>query len=243
DPILEELRFSVNNYKYMIEYNDESLITKKQKSNIENELPREWIIAERRAQINMEIDYKVKITTIRMPLFDKIGQDENNDPEIDSDNENSNISNPEITSKVISSISKGAQRNDRNVGKKVKHVIITFAVLDDINNIHNPDYHYMVVLYPGSENYKSLDIVTTFFRSKLCELTKEGLIINNIHWYFNLYFSSDWKFLAISLGFNAANNQLWVLVLYKIKENRFFNDITQEIIIEEMDKIGVGFEF
>ncbi|CAG8838035.1 6055_t:CDS:1, partial [Gigaspora margarita] len=31
--------------------------------------------------------------------------------------------------------------------------------------------------------------------------------------------------------------------LYEIKENGFFNDIIREIIIEKMDKIGVGFEF
>ncbi|CAG8836647.1 20268_t:CDS:1, partial [Cetraspora pellucida] len=93
----------------------------------------------------------------------------------------------------------------RNVGKKMKHVMITFAILDNIDNIHNPDHHYMVVLYPGSEDYKSLDVATTLLRDELYELTREGLIINEIKWHFNLYFSSDWKFLAISLGFNAAN--------------------------------------
>ncbi|CAG8789599.1 20421_t:CDS:2 [Gigaspora margarita] len=81
DLILEELRFSVNNHKYKIEYNDESLITKKQKC-----------------------------------------QDKKNDPEIDSDDKNSNISDPEITSEVISSIGKGAQRSIKD--------ILKFIVLD-----------------------------------------------------------------------------------------------------------------
>ena len=94
----------------------------------------------------------------------------------------------------------------RNVGKKIKHVMITFAILDDIDNIHNPNYHHTVVLYSGSENYKSLDISTALFRDELRELTEIGMNINGINWMFNLYFSSDWKFLAICLGFNSANS-------------------------------------
>src|SRR5437763_9881230 len=94
----------------------------------------------------------------------------------------------------------------RNVGKKIKHVMITFAILDDIDNIHNPNYHHTVVLYPGSENYNSLDISTALFRNELHELTEVGMNIDEINWMFNLYFSSDWKFLIICLGFNSANS-------------------------------------
>ena len=32
------------------------------------------------------------------------------------------------------------------------------------------------------------------------------MVINNTLWNFELFFSSDWKFLAICLGFNAANS-------------------------------------
>src|SRR5436189_2959042 len=126
---------------------------------------------------------------------------------------------------------------------------------------------------------------------------------------FNLYFSSDWKFLSICLGFNAANSiyfcpwctiskkqvgeinlewqiskemdilkndfnaynghhspplfdmiqldhwipdelhvmlritdRLWDLVLHEIKESGYF-DIAKEIIINEMNRIKVGFQF
>ena len=46
----------------------------------------------------------------------------------------------------------------------------------------------------------------SLFKSELHELVDIGLKINGIEWKFNLYFSADWKFLSICLGFNAANS-------------------------------------
>ncbi|CAG8687476.1 3402_t:CDS:10, partial [Gigaspora margarita] len=43
-----------------------------------------------------------------------------------------------------------------NVGKKIKYVMITCAILDDILNIYQAECHYMIVLYPGRENYETL---------------------------------------------------------------------------------------
>src|SRR5204862_461805 len=127
---------------------------------------------------------------------------------------------------------------------------------------------------------------------------------------FEPYFSSDWKFLAICLGFNATNSNyfcpwckiaksqrgdrqiewtisksmsvlnenptaypghhlpplfsmiplenhvpdklhimlritdhLWELVLQEIKNEGLFNDITRNIIIKEMEKLKIRFEF
>ena len=51
----------------------------------------------------------------------------------------------------------------RNVGCKVKHVMITFAILNNNINIYQPDNHYdnhyTLVLYPGTENYN--DVMNT----------------------------------------------------------------------------------
>ena len=47
----------------------------------------------------------------------------------------------------------------RNVGRKVKHVMITCTILDDILNIHKADFHYTTILYPGVENYEMLQKV------------------------------------------------------------------------------------
>ena len=38
-------------------------------------------------------------------------------------------------------------------------------------------------------------------------------------------------------------DQLWELALQEIKNNDLFNDITQNIIIEEMKKLKIWFEF
>ncbi|CAG8660640.1 28382_t:CDS:2 [Gigaspora margarita] len=48
--------------------------------------------------------------------------------------------------------------------------MVTFAILNDLATINQPDKHYMVILFPDIEN-------------------------------------SNWKFLAICLGFNAANSK------------------------------------
>jgi hypothetical protein len=94
----------------------------------------------------------------------------------------------------------------RNVGRKVKHVMITVALLDDSMNLFKSDYHYTVVLFPGTENYSTLKVATNTLIQELQELSNAGMVINNVFWNFELFFSSDWKFLSICLGFNAANS-------------------------------------
>jgi hypothetical protein len=94
----------------------------------------------------------------------------------------------------------------RNVSRKIKQVMITMAVLNDKQNIYTPDYHYTVVLFPGIEKYEILEIMMAPFIQELDDLKSNGLIIDGISWNFELYFSSDWKFLAICLGFNAPNS-------------------------------------
>src|SRR5438067_4967987 len=94
----------------------------------------------------------------------------------------------------------------RNVGRKVKHVMITCTILDDMANIHRADFHYTTILYPGVENYEILQKVMEPMIRELHNLAMNGLKDSNgIKWKIEFYFSSDWKFLAIILGFNAAN--------------------------------------
>jgi len=198
----------------------------------------------------------------------------------------------------------------RNVGRKVKHVMITVALLDDSSKLFESNYHYTAILFPGTENYSTLKIAASDFIKELQELSNSGMMINNTLWNFELFFSSDWKFLAICLGFNAANSnyfcpwcmitknqrgngqvewkisksmsvlnenltaypghqhpplfnmisiknhvpdklhimlritdRLWELVLQEIKNEGLFNDITRKIIIKEMEKLKIRFEF
>ena len=94
----------------------------------------------------------------------------------------------------------------RNVGRKVKHVMITVALLDDPTELFKSNYHYTTVLFPGTENYSTLKVAANTLIQELQELSNTGMVINNILWSFELFFSSDWKFLAICLRFNAANS-------------------------------------
>ena len=80
------------------------------------------------------------------------------------------------------------------------------ALLDDSINLFKSDYHYTIVLFPGTENYSTLKVATNALIQELQELSNVGMVINDILWNFELFFSSDWKFLAICLGFNAANS-------------------------------------
>ncbi|POG59464.1 hypothetical protein GLOIN_2v1721740, partial [Rhizophagus irregularis DAOM 181602=DAOM 197198] len=118
---------------------------------------------------------------------------------------------------------------------------------------------------------------------------KEGLVIDNVKWNFQFYFSSDWKFLAICLGdlskewkinkeidkLVEQNNyykghirkplfdmiplnhwvpdelhimlritdRLWSLVIAELTEYGLFNDTARKIIVEEMKRIKVKFQF
>ncbi|CAG8726503.1 1959_t:CDS:2 [Cetraspora pellucida] len=63
----------------------------------------------------------------------------------------------------------------RNVGKKIKHVMMTCTILDDISNIHKADSHNTVILYPGGENYEMLQQVMKSLISELHSLMVNGL--------------------------------------------------------------------
>ncbi|CAG8838282.1 14475_t:CDS:2, partial [Gigaspora margarita] len=62
-----------------------------------------------------------------------------------------------------------------NVSRKIKHVMITCTMLDDIPNIHKADSHNTVILYPGAENYEMLQQVMKLLISEL-----HSLMVNRI---------------------------------------------------------------
>ncbi|POG61266.1 hypothetical protein GLOIN_2v1486372 [Rhizophagus irregularis DAOM 181602=DAOM 197198] len=96
----------------------------------------------------------------------------------------------------------------RNVRRKVKQVMVTCSILNDIDNLHQPENHYTIVLYPGIEKYETLHIILDPLIVELRKLKEEGLEYDQgVKWKIELYFSSDWKFLAICLEINAANSK------------------------------------
>ncbi|GES94929.1 hypothetical protein GLOIN_2v1780831 [Rhizophagus clarus] len=81
--------------------------------------------------------------------------------------------------------------------------MITFMILNHKKHHHHANYHYTMVLYPGTENYNTLEFILNPFLNELWSLKKNGLEAIGILWNFKLYFSSNWKFLVICLGLNG----------------------------------------
>ena len=79
--------------------------------------------------------------------------------------------------------------------------MVTIAILNDIQNIHKPNHHL--------KKYEVLETMMASFIKELDKIKKYGLIIRKIMWKFELYFSSDWKFLTICLEFNSANSKFF----------------------------------
>ncbi|GBC44604.2 hypothetical protein GLOIN_2v1778530 [Rhizophagus irregularis DAOM 181602=DAOM 197198] len=226
-PVLQEIRFNVQNKNYLANYCDKNE-EKENQPALQPELPRDRVILNARKRINEEMSQKIPISILNIkhtPLASTI-------------NEAPDIEDQEIVEEVLQYIGKAGYRhisdillfvipdlvnrnilnpNDpiihvqisgdgRNVGRKVKHVMVTCTILDDILNIHKADFHYTTILYPGVENYETLQNVMEPMISELHNLVINGLIDpNGTKWKIEPYFSSDWKFMAIILGFNAAN--------------------------------------
>ncbi|PKY36547.1 hypothetical protein RhiirB3_459550, partial [Rhizophagus irregularis] len=86
--------------------------------------------------------------------------------------------------------------------------MIVMTLLNNLSGLQKLENYYTLVLYPGAETYESLKNVLVPLISDLCNLKKNGFNqIGGNHWPVELYFSSDWKFLAICLGIKAANAQ------------------------------------
>ncbi|RIB27053.1 hypothetical protein C2G38_2261358 [Gigaspora rosea] len=125
----------------------------------------------------------------------------------------------------------------RNVGKKAKHVMLTVVLLNNLDKLHKPESHYTLVLFPGTENYYTLQNALAPLISDLQILSEQVFYeIGGRHWNVELYFSSDWKFLAICLGMNAANSKYFCPWCHCSKEN-LTNTIEYSIISKDMEKI------
>ncbi|CAG8696722.1 44185_t:CDS:2 [Gigaspora margarita] len=88
-------------------------------------------------------------------------------------NENIDIDDFEIVEEVTKSIGKAAYRisGDRhNVGKKINHVMITFALLNDLSTIYYPEKHYTLLIYPGIEKYETLKTILAPLIQELDEI-------------------------------------------------------------------------
>jgi hypothetical protein len=319
----------------IVQVTDQGLIPREGYRNlaaIEHNLPREYLVSLEKTNINKEMENLIPIKLVNVHTTrTNISFDE----EADIVNEEiveqmvsaigkggyrsikdilkyivPGLVNNDILNPIYPVINLRISGDGRNVGKKVKHVMVTCVILDDKKNLHIPNNHFVTVLYPGNENYDSLNNAMSLFLKELHELKQYGLKINRIRWEVNLYFSSDWKFLCICLGFNNANSKyfcpwceaskdnrddlnanwkmtktmeqlninysiykghrkpplfnmisldnwlidelhimlritdcLWNLVLCELREDDLFDDLTRIVIINEMNRIKVKFQF
>ncbi|GET54092.1 hypothetical protein GLOIN_2v1788906 [Rhizophagus irregularis DAOM 181602=DAOM 197198] len=262
---------------------------------VNHNLPREWRVSSERKEITCEINKLIPISLVNLTSLLSNNDYINSEVHIDDaeiiDNMQQSIGKSgrqsiiDILKYLIPNLVKREvlcmthpeiylqiSGDGRNVGKNVKHVMITFSILNDKNKLHQTENHYTTTLYPGIEKYEILNIVLEHLIVELRKLKEEGLEDNNgVKWKINLYFSSDWKFLVICLGMNAANSHiqpllfdmiplqswvpdelhmmlritdvLWRLVLDEIRSRNTWGDKARNVIIEEMERIGVKFYF
>ncbi|GES84262.1 hypothetical protein GLOIN_2v1778530 [Rhizophagus clarus] len=115
-------------------------------------------------------------------------------------NEDSNtINDSEVIEEVLKYIRKAGYR-------KIKDILL-FILLGLINqNVLNPNDPTIHLRLSGIEKYEVLQDVMTLMINELNDLVINGLKDSTGKiWKIKPYFSSDWKFLSIILGFNASN--------------------------------------
>ena len=203
---------------------------------IESNLPREKAISEQKISINNLMEQNIRIGIV--DITTAVAVDPNEIPHIIDEDIVETVVNsvgkagvrsikeilifliPNLIKRNILNptqpiISIQVSGDGRNVGRKVKHVMLTFAILNCKEFLFFPEYHYTLILYPGSEEYNTSDIMTRSLRNELWQLKDQGLVIEMTHWKFEFYFSSDWKFLIICLGFNSPTSNYfcpWCLI-------------------------------
>ncbi|PKY57574.1 hypothetical protein RhiirA4_429083 [Rhizophagus irregularis] len=215
---------------------DEALLSRDGYRHLAAAVPslfREYLVADRRNKINELIN-----TQINVKIFN-IDQDINQINDHDSDVHTGDIlvNNYEVGNgayrslsillKVLIPVWKGGKNpviisgdtlyiklggDGRNVGRKQNHVMITFCLLNEKDNVLKPDHQYSICLYIGKEKYETLDKVGKIFAVQLADLKESGIIDGDgVHWPIKFYFSGDWKFTYIIMGLNAPNSEYFCL--------------------------------
>ncbi|RIA80644.1 hypothetical protein C1645_838331 [Glomus cerebriforme] len=114
----------------------------------------------------------------------------------------------------------------RNVGCKVKHIMVTMTLLNDLNGLQKPDNNYTLVtlfLYPEAESYESHKNSLTPLISDLSILKKKDLINKD----------------EINTTTKTINKSM-----DEIKDNyNQIDEIWKEKILLEMQRLKITFQF
>ncbi|CAG8777039.1 4319_t:CDS:1, partial [Racocetra fulgida] len=165
--------------------------------SISYDLPREWKVSLERKDITDEINKAIPISTINLAspiLDDSINSEIHiNDTEI-IDNMQSIIGMggrrsivnilkyliPSLVEEKILIITNSIiylkiSGDRRNVGKKIKHVMLTFLILNNKDKLQQPESHYTTILYSGNKKYKTLYIALQHLIVELKKLKEDKL--------------------------------------------------------------------
>lgn len=202
-------------------------------ATIEPSLPREYSISNERIAITNYMNQLIKTSFVNINKQNELGEilELNNIDIANSEitQENINITDiginrsikdilryliPYLKEKQVLKLSEPTihlriSGDGRNVGRKIKHVMLTFMILNHEEYHHHADYHYTTVLYPGTEKYSTLKFILDPLINELRSLKENGLEVAETLWNFELYFSADWKFLAICLGINGPTSKFF----------------------------------
>ncbi|CAG8756780.1 42220_t:CDS:2 [Gigaspora margarita] len=222
-----------------IDYNKISRASYRSLAAICQDLPREKTIYERLYQINNFMNKNIPISLIDLNL-DLLPEDQLDseldvhimDSEIIDEVKNSigkgvtrsikdvlNFIIPSLIEKGILNYSESTLHirisgDGRNVGNKIKHVMVTFTILNNMN-VFKSDSHLALLIYPGAESYDTLHIALSPLIRDLNDIKSGFVDKSGYKWNIKLYISADWKFLSICLGHKSANSAnfcLWCLI-------------------------------
>ncbi|GBB86015.1 hypothetical protein RclHR1_12460001 [Rhizophagus clarus] len=165
-------------------------------SSISQDLPREWKVSAEKKEITYEINEIIPISLINItpsPSDNSVNSEIHiNDSEIINNLQQSigkggqrNIINilkyliPGLLNRNVLDITNPTihlriSGDGRNVGRKVKQVMVTCSILNDFDNIYRPENYYTIILYPGVEKYETLNVVLEPLIMELRKLKEEG---------------------------------------------------------------------
>ncbi|RHZ87714.1 hypothetical protein Glove_31g20 [Diversispora epigaea] len=195
---------------------------------------REYLVADRRNEINKLINAQIPVEIFNIDQDVNQSNTNNYNSEIINDIlvDNNEIGNGAFRSlvtllKILIPIWKKGKNpviipgdtlyiklegDGRNVGRKQNHVMITFCLLNEGEEVLKPDKQYSICLYIGKETYEILDKVGKIFALQLMDLKQNRIIDEDgNHWPIEFFFSGDWKFLYIIMGLNAPNSNYFCL--------------------------------
>ncbi|CAG8851386.1 8118_t:CDS:1, partial [Gigaspora margarita] len=172
--IFHEMTLSINNNRYRFFYtnqqfsNDLSLKmivcamdrermsrdAYRELSAICKDLPWEWAVASMKQQITSEMNEHIKIIPFNFQLAEKENQIEMGVYRSIKDilkymipvwlnKKKLSLDSPIIHIRISG--------DGQKVGHKASHVMFTFTILNDLENIYKPENHYLLLLYPGKE--------------------------------------------------------------------------------------------